>query len=1591
LESLRSAHSELLKRFRSEGATPEMIAEVESFIRLGKATGALLDDENDRWTAQSQLDYWATQLYQPGHEPPDSTLDEFDPLLAPEIDDSACPYMGLDAFRESNQSVFFGRSRLIDQLIEKLRTSRFLVVLGSSGSGKSSLVRAGLIPALKKGIIPGSEDWVYCEPIVPGSNPLENLAHTVQPLLEYSVGIETVINRLQNEPDYLAQLLAGHSGNNVVVIIDQFEEVFTLCTNEALRNSFVANLMALFKSTDSNHRVIVTMRSDFEANVARLPDLQKEFDQNSFRITPFGASELRETIEAPAALVGLKFEQGVVDALLNDILGEPAALPLLQFTLLKLWENRDRNRVTWDTYRKLGGGRQALAHSADEFYNGLIHEDQVTMRRILLKMVRPGEGLEVTSSRIRRSDLYQKAEASDRIDRVLDKLIKERLVRVSEGDSNADDQVEIAHEALVRNWPRLVDWLEEERGKLRQRQRLTTAAEEWRRLNYATAALWRRELLEEALRYDDLNELESQFVNTSNSRQRRWNLAKFTGIVILIALLFLSTYVFWTLSNVNATLASNNAEFARAAQEASIFAVEQQRKAEENAANAMKQRNLALASRLASQAQLILETQKSKRETAVLLAIRSMQMNPSAEAAQILRDIQLPIIQARIEHGQEVYIVAVSPDGKYVASGSEDDTARVWEIATGKELAQMPHDSNVTAIAFSPDGEFVLSGDSDGIAILWKFDTGEKVAQIAYEGGEVRTVAFSHDGRFFASGGCDYYYEADEVCAGGVHVASVETGKEVFTGAYDFRVNKIDFSPDGESVLSAGGERNFETGALIVWDVETGEEIERIPHDNEITSAAFSPDGNFVVTGRLGGIASVWDVETGKLITQISHEDDVMSVAFSPSGEFVASGSADGQVIVWSAFNDEEQSQVTHAGPIRSVAFSPDGQYILSGGDDGTAILSIASSGEIVATMSHGGVVNSVAFGPDGKFMVSGGCDLIEITFGSGSGCFQGNIRVWNLPVANTGIIVRHDDAVISVAVSPDSTLAASGGYDGTARIWKVDTGEEVGRITLPEGGAIWSVAFSPNSQFLAAGGCDEFGGEPSKCIKGIVYLLELSTGKVTSLQVHDNWVNSVAFSPDNHFVLSGGDDASARLWDLYVGEEVLAKSLRLEKPLKGKLSQENPSLPSSVWDVAFRPQGDLFAIGVCDEFSEDGAACVQGSMRVIKLSTLQEILVSQFSDWVWDVAFSPNGNFVLAGSYDTSAAIYEIRHGEPTIRVRFIQDTGIRSVALNSDGSLAVTGGENGIVQVWEVATREQVAQVIHADTVFSVAFSPDDSFVLSASGDGTARAWDAHTGDQFALVTHENGVRSAVFSPDGEFILTGGDDSIARVSSWQPASLIHLGCSGLTRNLTSVEWNTYFKDEPYQAICPNLPTPISVDLIEEVESSLLDYSDPDRVNSAVELAVDGIGSKEQATNLVELLIRLQVEGIDNLDLQGGEIEPAIVILSNAGAIELELADVDTFNRTCWFGSIYGYEEDVLEYCEQAVALAPTEAAFIDSRGLARALTGDYSGAVADFQYFVDNYDDPELVNQRREWIEALKAGKDPFTTEVLEMLKGQ
>ena len=606
LTAVKAAHTTLLKNYKDNDEA--QLDEIDHFVRAAAATGALLDCDNDRYAVQSLIDYWITILYRGKRTPPDATLVEFDPSLLPELDDSLCPYRGLNAFQEADRDIFFGRQRLLEILVKKITANQVLFVVGPSGSGKSSLVLAGLVPELKKGIIPGAEKWQYIPAFVPSSDPLRGLAWALaKAYAQPREWVSQQVAQLKEDPNHLAKLVTNFSPEPTVIVIDQFEEVFTLCLDDGVRDAFVNNLLSLTRDSSTRHQIILTLRTDYETYLAPNAGLMSLFEDGQVRVMPLTSSELRTAIEEPAKRINLRFEDGVVDSLVKDILGEPEGLPLLQFTLLRLWKTREngRNRITLQEYRKLGGARRALALTADDFYQRLTEANRITLRRIMLRLALPSGNAEVLRNTVKRETLY--FEDPRRVNDVLDGLAEEGLIRVTKADDPKNDKVQIAHEALVRHWPTLVGWIDKERVAMRQRLRLTSAAQQWFEHGKDEGALLGGSLLAEALKYEALNDLEKEFVAASQEavdrverqkeqeqRLRTLRLRQFASVVTVLLVFAIGAAVFGLVQTRQAWANENVAkEQASIAQQKHNEAVKQSNIAKEEREEAELQKRIA--------------------------------------------------------------------------------------------------------------------------------------------------------------------------------------------------------------------------------------------------------------------------------------------------------------------------------------------------------------------------------------------------------------------------------------------------------------------------------------------------------------------------------------------------------------------------------------------------------------------------------------------------------------------------------------------------------------------------------------------------------------------------------------------------------------------------------------------------------------------------------------------------------------------------------------------------------------------------------------------------------------------------------------
>jgi len=877
-------------------------------------------------------------------------------------------------------------------------------------------------------------------------------------------------------------------------------------------------------------------------------------------------------------------------------------------------------------------------------------------------------------------------------------------------------------------------------------------------------------------------ELQHEYVLQSRKatdRQRRITTGVSIAGVIALAVLAVWGWGQAALATSNEQKAVDNAETAQAvstiavsnastAQAASTLAVS-------NEQQAIRQAEIALARQLAVQAQPLFDG--SKQRTSVLLAILSMRLFPTLEAAQILQNDTQAKPLAHITLGDWVYAIALSPDGKTVVAGGGDNTARIWELLTGKEIARLSHDDIVYTVAYSHNGQYVATGSDDHTVRVWEALTGREVARFTHDD-KVNSVAFSPDDRYVASASFDDT----------ARVWEVSTGDEVARMTHADYVNVVAFSPEGNEVVSGSADNTAR-----VWEALTGTEIARKMHfvstvpviggggggrggGGGVSAVAFSPDGTYVVSGGcderdnvsqcVKGTAFVWDSSTAQVIASMTHTAQVSAVAFSSDGRTLVSGDSGGSIIVWETVTGRELARMQHDGGVSSLAISPDtpsgdgGKYIISGSGDGTARVWEGDTGQEIARMTHDNSVSSVALSPDGRYAVSGGLD--------------GSIHVWE-PISGT--------VVSRMTFGYGWTFSPAGRYmmakvcderdvnDFCAKVsvyvWERSSGKETAHIAFDSGLA--SAAFSPDEKYLVVGSDDNS-----------IHVLDLTTGQEIARMSHEGAINSVAFSPDSKWVVSTSWDSTARVWDASTGQEVS----RMTHADGVKSAVFSPDTPA----------------GTGGRYVVSGGG---DSVRVWEAATGKEISMIPETN-VYVVRFSPDGQYVLTTGLNSTARVWEADTGK---EVAHMEHTGsVISAAFSPDGKyIASAGGRTA--KVWEVTTGKEIASMPHDGFVNSVAFSPDSIYVVSGSMDKTARVWEAATGKEIARMTHNDQVGFVSFSPDGKYVLSESSDNTL-LWVYRPQDLVSQACSHMTRNLTRSEWSQYIGTAmDYQGVCENLP----------------------------------------------------------------------------------------------------------------------------------------------------------------------------------------
>ena len=1135
--------------------------------------------------------------------------------------DARNPYKGLRPFTQADAQDFFGREgltrHLVDELADTVHDGRFLAVVGPSGSGKSSAVRAGVLPRLREGGLAGSEGWFVAE-MFPGAHPIEELEAA---LLRIAIRpAARLLERLEASSRGLLEAvdLVVPGDAEVVLVVDQFEEVFTLTEDDTERDLFLESLRVAVADPSSRIRIVVTLRADFFDRPLQHPRFSDLLGARTVVVSPLTPDELERAISRPAEAVGVRTEPGLVADIVADVANQPGALPLVEFALTELFERRDaaERAMTLAAYRDIGGVTGALAARAEHLYRVSGPDGKKAAKQALLRLVTLGEGREDTRRRVTRGELMALEVETGSVEAVLDAFGRHRLLTFDREPSTREPTVEIAHEALLREWPRLRGWIDDAREDLRRSRLLTRGAAEWRGAEGDPSFLLVGSRLEQVEGWEATTDLaigraEREYLAASLAqRERDRKLAAERNdlqerLVRRSARRLRALVVVLTVAALVASVLT-------------VIAVEQRR-------TAVEQASIAYARELAAAATANLDIDP---ERSLLLALEAVE---ATRGDGIVFREALEALHAGIQRDRLLFTitdpstgnVAWSPNGSLLATGGSvggnaAHDAMLWDARNGSLVHRLTgHTEDVSSVTFNPDGGLLATTADDGSTIVWDTATGDRVWSFTHPRDEhVAVDAFSPDGRLLAIGS-----NSGPGATGDPEIRVFDTSTWTLIRSFEGPGRPI-FSGDGRT-LRAGGN---------VWNMRTGRSDSSEP---PYWDALPSPDGTLLAAVE-GGNVHILDASPRhrELATLSIQSGEIFGLAWSPDGTMLATGGRDGVARVWDPRTERLLLELAgHTGLVGIVAFSPDGNRLFTGGGDGTARvwdvtpagaaewLATSTTTELGLTYRPDGALFSAGWGGGWFWDVPGGARTgnvpstptaaVDPTGATVLGWIPDTGRLAFLDASSGEVLARLPRDLASLwltaaVYSPDGASLAIGHDDGTVSLWDVATGQQLAKLgPTIDNEPVMDVAFTPDGRTLAM-----------LAHRGTFRAWSVPAGDLlVGRQTNTGLGTAIAFSPDGQQVAASGGDGAV-VWPL-LGSEPIAT-------LAGG---------GIVNDVAFSPDGATLAtVGEL------------GTTKLWSTSTWDETLAIQGERPLDSVAIAPDGGALATADLSGVLRVYALR-----------------------------------------------------------------------------------------------------------------------------------------------------------------------------------------------------------------------------------------------------------------------------------------------------------------------------------------------------------
>jgi WD40 repeat protein len=1339
------------------------------------------------------------------------------------------PYKGLRPFSAEDADLFFGREQITARLADRLRPApsarkglqaggNFLALIGAAGCGKTSLVRAGLIPALQRGqpladgTLPpaGSDRWpVYF--ITPGEHPLLAMAESLA-REDHAITPETLAEVMQIDTQSLHRHLlklrqgprmagegekhARGQKDRILIIVDQFEELFTQCAEQAERKAFVDNLLAAVEQTPPALVLVIVLRADFYARCADYENLRQAVASRQEYIGAMAALDLRRAIEEPARRGGWELEARLAKAILHDLDAvEPQwILPAVSHTLLETWKGRRGRMMTLESYAESGGAGAAhktsgaIAKTAERVFQQFDADQQAIARYIFLQLARPtpstgttppGEGTSAVCRRLRLAELAPTPEAAAATDAVLQSLADAGLITLSQGSA------EIAHEALIHAWPALRTWLEEAATSQHIHRQLTTDAQEWRRLNNAPTAVYRGAQLASAQEWaeghvDLLSLLEAEFLEFSKfvieheaaaqaarsdaRRQREVEAARQpakearkaeTKRIPDVERRQLVDQAARRQRLRSLIGAGMTALLVLAAILALVFAGisrQQQIRADHRAATALQSQATAQSgSTQAVAAQTTAQAQAQRRATA---EAKALSQKSTAEAARDLAQHQELISVARelaafsnSLTSQDVDLsLLLAAEAVYVSNDlgrtpvDEAQTALFHALQAANFSGVLRgHTGEVLSAVYSQDGKYALTTSKDGTALLWDLSSREAIIIRAYTGG-ITSAAFSPDGKRILTTGSDQ--DQDGVAElwelGGAQAATFagHTGK-LLGGC---------FNPDGTLIATAGQDKTAR-----LWKIDGTPVAVLAGHTEAVTAVLFSRDGTRLLTLSADATARLWRTDGSSVATLSGHTGPVLGASFNTDSSRILTASADGTARIWLADGTPAGTLVGHTGEVYSAVFSSDAQRVLTASADGTARLWRAD-GNIMKVLT--GPLAAAADGsPSSIYMATFNPEDSDLILTAGA---DATSRLWRADGTLITTLTGHTAAIYSARFSADGRQIVTASADGTARLWDINR-LYASPLTQNELAVMWA-GFSPDGKQVLAAGLD-----------GVAHLFSLDGKEQVAFTGHTGGLVHASFSPDGQFVATASRDGNARIWRS-----------------DGTFLVELRGHTGPVRSVNFSPDSKQVVTA-----SEDGTA------RLYRVSGSFVLALDGHEGEVWSASFSPDGSRIVTASQDGTTRIWGI-DGQ-MLQTIDNNKVPVNMAAFSPDGQRVITAGQDDVARLWKTDGTPVASLEGHTDVVNWAAFSPDGKLIATASKDGSVRLWTMDGNFLAKVEGHTQGVTCASFSPDGIYLVTASRDGTARLwSIYENLNAMRVeAAQRVGRTLTQSECQRYLHTE--------------------------------------------------------------------------------------------------------------------------------------------------------------------------------------------------